>query len=125
MTYLLDVSCLLALLWDNHVHHSRMQKWQVNQTLALCPISELGFLRVSTVAFNAPMDDARQSLSDWIARRAPGFIPCDERVLTGLRAPNGSKTADFYLAHLAEAHGMKLATLDTEIAHPASFLIPD
>jgi hypothetical protein len=35
-----------------------------------------------------------------------------------------SKTTDFYLAHLAEAHGMKLATLDENIAHHAVFVIP-
>ena len=28
------------------------------------------------------------------------------------------------LAHLAEAHGMKLATLDEHIAHHAVFVIP-
>ena len=124
MTYLLDVSSLLALLWENHVHHSRIKEWQADEEIAVCPISELGFLRISTQAFNATIDDARQSLSTWLTKREPEFIPCDERVLTGPQAPTGGKTTDFYLAHLADAHGMKLATLDEDIAHPAAFVIP-
>lgn len=124
MTYLLDVSSLLALLWENHVHHSRMMKWQANEQIAVCPITELGFLRISTQVFKATMGNARQSLSTWLAKRNPEFIPCDERALVGLQVPTGGKTTDFYLAHLAIAHGMKLATLDEEIAHSAVFVVP-
>ena len=36
-----------------------------------------------------------------------------------------SKTTDFYLAHLAQAHGMKFATLNENIAHAAVFVIPN
>ena len=124
MTYLLDVSSLLALLWENHVSHARVQSWAKDEELAVCPIAELGFLRISTQSFGADMDDARQSLSAWLHKRRPSFIPCDERVLAGRKAPTGGKTTDFYLAHLAEAHGMRLATLDENIAHQAAFVIP-
>jgi predicted nucleic acid-binding protein len=124
MTYLLDVSSLLALLWENHVHHSRILKWQVDEQIAVCPITELGFLRISTQAFNATMDDARRSLSTWLTKRKPLFIPCDERAIAGLQAPTGRQTTDFYLAHLALAHKMKLATLDEDIPHSAAFVVP-
>ena len=124
MTYLLDVSTLLALLWENHVNHSRVKAWESKEQIALCPITELGFLRISTQAFNATMEDARRSLSTWLARRKPEFIPCDERALAGRPAPTGGRTTDFYLAHLADAHGMKLVTLDEDITHPSAFLVP-
>lgn len=124
MTYLLDVSSLLALLWENHVSHARVRSWAKDEDLAVCPITELGFLRISTQNFGADMDDARQSLSAWLLKRRPGFIPCDERALAGRKAPTGGKTTDFYLAHLAEAHGMMLGTLDENIAHQAAFVIP-
>ena len=124
MTYLLDVSTLLALLWENHVHHSRVENWETSQEIAVCPITELGFLRISTQAFHASMDDARQSLSTWLAKRKPEFIPCDERTLAGPKAPTGGRTTDFYLAHLAATHAMKLATLDEDINHPSVYLVP-
>jgi len=73
---------------------------------------------------DASKADFRQSLSAWLARRKPQFIPCDERVLNGPPAPTGGQTTDFYLAHLAEAYGMKLATLDENIAHTAAFFVP-
>ena len=121
LLYLLDVS---TLLWENHVNHSRVKAWEPGQQIALCPITELGFLRISTQAFGATMDDARRSLSTWLAKRIPEFIPCEERALVGKKAPTGGRTTNFYLAHLAEAHGMKLATLDQDIAHTSAFLVP-
>jgi predicted nucleic acid-binding protein len=81
-------------------------------------------LRISTQSFGAGMDDARQSFSAWLHKRRPNFVPCDERALAGRKAPTRSKTTDFYLAHLAEAHSVKLATLDENIAHDAVFVIP-
>lgn len=75
--------------------------------------------------FNASMEDSRRSLSTWLAKRKPKFLPCDERVLAGRSALVGSKTTDLYLANLAEAHGMKFVTLDKSIDHPAAFVVPD
>ena len=37
MTYLLDVSPLLALLWQTHVHHARVTRWVSGLDLAVCP----------------------------------------------------------------------------------------
>ena len=38
MIYLLDVSALLALLWETHEFHERVTRWQENQSLAhYCP----------------------------------------------------------------------------------------
>ena len=125
MTYLLDVSALIALLTKTHVHHSRATAWQSGLDLAVCPLSELGFVRISTQpTFGATVAEARKALSDWKARRKPAFIPCDYSVL-GTDAPTtGSKTTDFYLSSLADKHGMQLATFDTDIKHKAAFVIP-
>jgi len=38
-------------------------------------------------------------------------------------APKSDQVTDFYLASLAEKHGMKLATLDEHIKHPAVVLV--
>jgi predicted nucleic acid-binding protein len=124
MRYLLDVSTLLALLWEDHEAHSRVKRWQSLEDLAVCPITELGFLRISTQALGADMEHARQSLAAWLDLRQPAFVPCDQRALAGQEAPTGGRTTDFYLAHLADVYGMQLATLDEKIKHNAAFLVP-
>ena len=127
MSYLLDVATLLALLWPDHVHNAKVTAWRQNKHLVLCPIAELGFIRVSTAPtghFNLAIADARKLLEDFIAKDKPGFIPCDLTAIKGVPAPTSGKTTDWYLANLAHAHKMKLATLDAGITHPAAELIP-
>lgn len=124
MKYLLDVSTLVAALWQNHVFHKRASVWLDGKKLAVCPITEIGFLRVSAAAHGADMDHAREMLKAFLDKYDPAFIPCDRRALEGLKATGGAKTTDFYLANLAQAHGMKWATLDESINHPAACVIP-
>jgi uncharacterized protein len=125
MTYLLDVSTLIALLWELHVHNERVTRWQKGEKLALCPLTELGFLRISTQpAFGATVAEARKMLRDWKRTRKPEFVPCDLDSLDSEEPTTGTRTTDFYLASLASKHGMRLATLDEGIGHKAVFLIP-
>jgi predicted nucleic acid-binding protein len=124
MTYLLDVSTLLARLWESHVFHRRARDWMTGKKLAVCAITELGFLRISTTAFGAEMDKAREMLKEFLTKYDPQFIPCDIRALDGLKTSVGSKTADYYLANLAEKHGLQWATLDESVKHKAAFLLP-
>ena len=66
MTYLLDLSTLLALLWETHEFNERVTRWQENQSLAVCPITELGFLRISTQpSFGLSPAEARRLLGEW------------------------------------------------------------
>jgi 4-hydroxy-4-methyl-2-oxoglutarate aldolase len=60
MIHLLDVDVLMALVWPSHVNHTKAVAWRRGKSLALCPITELGFVRVSTGPFNTKMADARQ-----------------------------------------------------------------
>ena len=126
MTYLLDVSSLLALLTKSHVDHSRVRNWQVAEQLAVCPISELGFVRISShpTVGTTTMATPRKTLKDWSENKKPEFVPCDTRLLHTPAAPGSKQSTDFYLAGLAEKHGMQLATLDGGIKHKAAFLIP-
>lgn len=51
MTALLDVNTLVAITWPNHVHHHSAVRWFTShhqQGWATCPISESGFVRVSS-----------------------------------------------------------------------------
>jgi predicted nucleic acid-binding protein len=125
MTYLLDISTLLAWLWRDHQHHRRVISWQAGEAVAICPIAELGFLRISTQpAFGATMMEAREMLADWIKKAKPSRIACDLPALDGLPAPVTGKTTDFYLANLSAQHGLRFATLDENIKHPAVFVVP-
>ena len=123
--YLLDVSALMALLWETHVHNERVTAWEAGQQIAVCPITELGFLRISTQpSFGLNVADARKTLEDWKEARHPQFFPCDMEALATDPPLAGTKTTDFYLASLAAKHGLELATLDESINHQAAFIIP-
>ena len=126
MTYLLDVSTLLAWLWVDHEHHRRIVKWQKGKSIAVCPITELGFLRISTQpTFGATMDEARAMLAVWHKKVQPEYVPCDLKILDSTPAPTSGRTTDFYLASLADGHGMQWATLDENSKHEAAFVLPD
>jgi len=126
MTYLLDVSTLLAWLWAGHEHHARVLRWQKGKTIAICPITELGFLRISTQpVFGATMSEAREMLAFWHKKVQPQFVPCDLKTLEGAAAPASGRTTDFYLAGLAAKHEMKWATLDENSQQAAAFVLPE
>ena len=124
MTWLLDVSALVAHLVESHEHHARVNAWWPGRALAVCPITELGFLRVAC-ALGSTMEDARKVLAEFLRNEAPAFIPCDRRALDSAAITSPRKSTDIYLADLAAAHGWRLATLDENIAHPAADLIPE
>ena len=125
MTYLLDINALLAAIWRTHSLHQKSDAWMDGRKLGVCPLSELGFLRISAHPkgpFRAGMSDARLLLTDFLRKHHCAFIPAD---LPGLqsRAVDSETVTDWYLADLAAAHGMKLATLDARIRHKAAELI--
>ncbi len=47
MRYLLDINVLLAAAWANHPHFAAADAWLKGKSVVVCPISELGFLRIS------------------------------------------------------------------------------
>ena len=60
MKYLLDVNALLAAILASHSRHQAADTWLRRKLLATCPLSELGFLRISTnpKAYNLSMANA-------------------------------------------------------------------
>ena len=124
MKYLLDVNALLAAIIQNHPNHALVDAWVCNKKLAVCPLSELGFLRIATHpnAYNLSMRIARQGLRNFLVSSQAEFIPADLRALSASAAKSAEVT-DSYLAELAAHHNLSLATLDEGVKHGAAELI--
>lgn len=124
MKYLLDVNFLIAAILDSHTQHEAADRWLAGKSLATCPLSETGFLRVVThpKIYGVTMPVAREALSDFISRYEAFFLPDDLNALKS-SAQNSEQVTDFYLAELASAHQMKLVTFDTRISHRAVEII--
>ena len=76
MKHLLDVNVLLASIWANHSRQTEAFAWLEGKNIVLCPLNELGFLRISTnkKVIGAPMDKARELLEKSAAERNAGRI---------------------------------------------------
>ena len=124
MKYLLDVNCLLACIWSDHVHHPQASKWIAGKELAVCPLAQLGFLRISTnpKVRTATMADARTALGDFLTKNGVEFVAADMPALSSSPAKSEQVT-DHYLADLAVSKGCKLATFDTRLKHKAAQVI--
>lgn len=68
MRYLLDVNLLIAAIWRDHTSHTRADRWTRSRLMAVCPITELGFLCISThpKGLHSDMAGARRLLSDFL-----------------------------------------------------------
>jgi uncharacterized protein len=121
---LLDVNALVALAWDSHVHHAAMRAWFAANGSAgwvTCPITESGFVRVSTNPIVLPsaisVDAARGVLSALRAHPGHRFLTDDVSMsdsdvpaIAGYR-----QVTDAHLLTLARRRGVRLATFDASI----------
>ena len=122
--HLLDVNVLLAAIWANHPQHAKAFAWLSGKNIILCPLSELGFLRISTnkKAINAPMEKSRTLLNQFATDRKAVRITDDLQALDS-HPDNSEQVTDQDLADLAALHGARLATLDQNLAHSSVDLI--
>jgi uncharacterized protein len=118
--HLLDVDVLLAAIWANHPQHAKAFTWLNGKNVVLCPLAELGFLRISTnrKAIGAPMAEARKLLKQFAKDRKADRISDDLAALDS-HPGNSEEVTDTYLADLAAKHGARFGTFDQTIAHTA------
>jgi toxin-antitoxin system PIN domain toxin len=121
---LLDVNALVALAWDSHVHHAAMRKWfsaEGSSGWATCPITESGFVRVSSNPKALPsaigIGAARGVLTALRTLDGHRFLVDDVSIVdpdvpevTGYR-----QVTDAHLLTLARRSGMRLVTFDAGI----------
>lgn len=124
MTYLLDVNLLIALLWENHEHHTRAREWLKGVAeFATCPVVQLGFARVSShplLGYGMSPDQAFEILRKFIADPRHEFLPDDvsssDRILRTDLLRGANQITDGYIVALALRHNCRLATFDEELA---------
>jgi toxin-antitoxin system PIN domain toxin len=121
---LLDVNALIALAWDSHIHHVPMREWfaaNASQGWATCPVTESGFVRVSTnpKVLDTPIGviDARRVLAALRLAEGHNFLvddvsPVDDDVpeILGHR-----QVTDAHLLTLARRAGVRLVTFDAAV----------
>lgn len=121
---LLDVNALVALAWDSHVHHTAMRAWfKANGSAgwATCPITESGFVRVSSNPIVLPsaigVDAARGVLSALRAHPGHRFLADDVSMSDGdVPAVAGYRQVpDAHLLTLARRRDVRLVTFDASI----------
>jgi predicted nucleic acid-binding protein len=130
VTYLLDVSALVALGFIEHEFNDRVVSWLLSEpkpVLATCAITELGFLRVlgQASAYGLSIADGKTLLA---RLKRSGSVPflfiSDDHDVAQLpdwvKTPR--QTTDGHLLKLANAHDATLATLDAGIL--GAYLIP-
>lgn len=117
MMVLPDINLLLAYGWQHHPFHQRCSDWfDELSEFALCPITELGFLRVSmSPAFRASHEGALQVLQALKGRDGVIHLACDAQVGKMPMVSSYKDTTDAYLVHLAKHHSCRFATLDEGI----------
>lgn len=127
------MNVLVALAWPNHIHHARALAWfsRVREEgWATCPVTESGFVRVSSNARVIP--DARspeQAIALLGRMRDVGghtFLsddvsPTDDQADPFRRAVGHRQVTEAHLVTLAMRRGGRLATFDRGVLE----LVPD
>lgn len=126
-TALLDVNVLIALAWPNHVHHDLAQAWFARNRRhgwATCPLTESGFVRVSSNAHVIPQArsprEAALLLKRIVAVSGHRFWSDDVSFAScrhvGIEKVVGYRqVTDAHLLALALRRGGRLATLDAGV----------
>ena len=114
MSYLLDVNFLIACGWESHAEYIRASRWLSRaKSFATCPISEMGFLRVSlSPAYGASFEDAMAALGAIARMRAHRFLRDATRAQSLPPVSTSKDVTDAHLVHLARRYRLKLATFD-------------
>jgi toxin-antitoxin system PIN domain toxin len=118
---LLDVNALVALAWDSHIHHAAARAWFTANGAdgwATCPLTESGFVRVSSNPTVLPsaigVEDARRVLALIRGAGRNRFL-VDDVSMTDGDVPTlmgHRQVSDAHLLTLARRHGVRLVTFD-------------
>jgi toxin-antitoxin system PIN domain toxin len=118
---LLDVNALVALAWDSHIHHAPTRTWFAANAAngwATCPLTESGFVRVSSNPTVLPsaigVEEARRVLALLRAIGSHRFL-ADDVSMTDDDVPplvGHRQVTDAHLLALARRNGTRIVTFD-------------
>ncbi|MDO9452788.1 MAG: PIN domain-containing protein [Stagnimonas sp.] len=131
---LLDANVLIALGWEEHIHHGPALRWMKSQPdrWATCPFTECAFIRIgsnnritpgATTPANATLALRNLCRQPRHVFWADDYSPADEPVFEQLQGHR--QITDAYLLMLALRHKAKLATFDGGIKTLARALLGD
>lgn len=127
MIALLDVNVLVALAWPNHVHHRAAHCWFTayrDHGWATCPVSQAGFVRVSSNQRVLPTAktpiEALQLLDRMVTLPGHQFLPdevdfTENRFVDRERLFGYRQITDVHLLSIALSNHAGLATFDRGI----------
>lgn len=122
--HLLDINLLIALAWPQHVHHAAAHAWfdaKGRSKWATCPITQLGFVRISSNAKIIAHAVSPRAALDMLRRitTLPGHVfwrdeitTLDADIFNSIALVGHRQLMDAYLLALAQHHGGTLATID-------------
>lgn len=128
ITYLLDTNLLIALAWPQHIHHAPAHRWfnsTGNEAWATCPMTQLGFIRISSNSKIIPAAVRPQDAVSLLRRilQLPGhhFWPDDVETVSSeefssIALTGHRQVTDAHLLALSKRHDGKLATFDRGIS---------
>jgi len=118
---LLDVNALVALAWDSHIHHAAIRHWFAANGAAgwaTCPVTESGFVRVSSNRTALPSalspQAAREVLIGLRSAGAHRFL-LDDVSMTDADVPATAghrQVTDAHLLTLGRRRGVQVVTFD-------------
>ena len=126
--YLLDVNCLVALGWPNHVHHDTMRRWfstRGSVDWATSGVVQAGFIRVSMntriTGTDITFPQARNLLAQLLFIGTHTFLtelptPNEWPDWLAIRVQGYRQITDALLLACADANEAALATLDGRTA---------
>lgn len=118
-TVLLDANVLIALVVDDHVHHSQAEAWFISSGtgFATCPITQGSLMRL-LIREGQPAELARSVLQEVTSSPRHEFWPDNASYhdipVAGIVGHR--QVTDAYLAHLARSYSARLATFDQALA---------
>lgn len=122
---LLDVNALIALAWDSHIHHAAIRRWFAANSAegwATCPVTESGFVRVSShpKVLPSPLGTAaaREVLAQLRSAGSHRFLTDDVSMVDAdVPAVSGHRqVTDAHLLTLARRNDARLVTFDSGLA---------
>ena len=122
---LLDVNALVALAWDSHIHHAAVRRWfAANHPAgwATCPVTESGFVRVSSNHTALPSALTPRAAREVLRalRQAGGHrFLVDDVSMTDPDVPATAghrQVTDAHLLTLGRRNGLRVVTFDAGLA---------